>query len=106
MQPFTARLDMDGFMTFDEVEPGMPSSLGVNVSVVARMMECWCLANLQWVRDQCNQCASIWEGVVRHMRGYLIALWVSCMLKGKTAGQAFVHRDDTTMSEVILPTVC
>jgi hypothetical protein len=34
---------MDGFVTFEEAEPGTPSSMGLSVSVVALMMECSCL---------------------------------------------------------------
>ena len=43
MPPFSARLHMDGFVTFEEAEPGTPSSMGLSVSVVALMMECSCL---------------------------------------------------------------
>jgi hypothetical protein len=90
---------MAGFVTFDEVDRGSPSSMGVSVSVVALLIECWCIANLQWVRHQGDHGPALWGGVVRHLRGYLLALWVSGILKGQTAGEAFsVKCDDTTMS--------
>lgn len=90
---------MDGFVTFEEVDSGSASSMGVSVSVVALLIECWCIANLQWVSYQSDHAPTLWECVARNVRAYLMTLWMSGMLKGQTAGEAFtVQCDDTTIS--------
>jgi len=91
---------MYGFVAIEEVDSADPSSVGISASITGILIECWCLSQLQWVTYETDNVSSLWERVVRHVRGYLLALWASGMLKGNTSQEAFVIRcDQTTMTQ-------
>lgn len=90
---------MHGFVTVEEVDAVGPSSVGIIASITPTLLECWCLTQLQWVMYETDNAPELWERVVRHVRAYLLGLWASWMLTGKSSEEAFVVRcDQTTMT--------
>lgn len=90
---------MQGFVTMEEVDSVNPSSVGIRASITATLIECWCLSQLQWVTHETDNVPALWERVIRHVRAYLLGLWASWMLTGKSAEEAFVVKcDHTTMT--------
>lgn len=91
---------MHGLVAVEEIDSADPSSVGISASITAILIECWCLTQLQWVTFEADNVSPLWERVVRHVRGYLLALWASGMLRGNTSQEAFVVKcDQTTMTQ-------
>ena len=90
---------MHGFVTVEEVDSLNAPSVGISASITTILIECWCLTQLQWVTYETDNVPALWERVVRHVRAYLLGLWASWMLTGKSSEEAFVVRcDHTTMT--------
>lgn len=86
-------------VTVEEVDSGSPSSIGISVYITATLIECWCLTQLQWVMYETDNVPALWDRVVKHVTGYLLELWASWMLIGKSPQEGFFVRcDHTTMT--------
>jgi len=91
---------MYGFVAVEEIDSGGPFSMGITASITRELIETWCVAQLQWVAYETNHSPSLWDQVVRHIRGHLVALWAMGMLRGDRTQEAFVVKcDQTTMTD-------
>ena len=90
---------MHGFVAVEEVDSVGPSPVDIIASITPTLIECWCLTQLQWVTYETDNTPELWERVVRHVRAYLLGLWASWMLTGKSSEEAFVVQcDHATMT--------
>jgi phage tail sheath protein FI len=91
---------MHGYVAVEEVNSGGTSPVGISVSITRELIECWCVTQLQWVAYETNNASPLWDQVVQNIRGYLLALWATGMLRGDTTKESFVVKcDQTTMTQ-------
>lgn len=90
---------MHGYVAVEEVDSGDTSLVGINVSITRELIETWCLTQLQWIAYETNNGPPLWDQVILNVRGYLLALWATGMLRGDTTKESFVVKcDHTTMT--------
>lgn len=91
---------MHGYVAVEEVDSGDASPVGISASITRELIESWSLTQLQWVAYETNNAPPLWEQVVRNIRGYLLALWATGILRGDTTKESFLVKcDHTTMTQ-------
>lgn len=90
---------MHGYVAVEEVDSEGPNTPGISTAIARELFETWCVTQLQWVAYETANAPALWGQVTRHIRGYLMALWVTGILRGDTAKESFVVKcDQTTMT--------
>jgi len=75
-------------MSVEEIDSGRQPVGPVTTGATRALLETWCVHELDWVIVE-PHVPGLWEQVVGRLRGYLGNLWVSGVLQGEKAKQAF-----------------
>ena len=91
---------MREWITVEEIDSEGPRIVGISAAIARELLEAWCMTQLLWVSFESANALALWEQVTRHVRGYLMTLWITGMLRGGSAKESFIVKcDHTTMTQ-------
>ena len=81
-------------VTFEEVDSECLTTPGISTAITRKLIETWCVTQLQWVAYWTSNTPLLWEQVNPNIRGYLLALWATEVLRGATTKESIVVKCD------------